>query len=521
MSVIKRWNLLLREAVLAAAIIILLAGCAGDGHDMSEGHGEVDFQISCNEQARVEFETGLAHLHHMMYEQARPRFEAAVEADANCGMAYWGVAMTRFHPLWMPTPDDLIEQGQNALARAREAGVDTAREEAYIRSAEAYFRDPMPKPESPAADHAARLEAWMNTKAELYEAYPEDVDAAAFYSLSQVSHATAQFSPGQERDYSLQIEAGERLERFFGEYPNHPGLFHYIIHAYDSPQLADRATEAAAGYDQLAPDTPHALHMPSHIFVRLGRWEETIDWNERSAESALRQARVDGHAKLHYVHALDYKMYAQLQLGQLDRASKTLEKVRSVEYLPLDFISAYGAAAPQARYFLEQGLWEEAAELEVGVPEVIDWESVPAATALFHYARGIGAARVGDLVQAREEQELLEEAVSRLRRDGNHYWAYMTEALAGAVDAWILYREGGVEEALANLKAAAELEESMDKHPVTPGEVLPVRELYGEMLLIEGMAEKAIEAFELSLERTPNRAFALAGIEKAHSLGGR
>jgi tetratricopeptide (TPR) repeat protein len=495
---------------------------ADHGHEMAHHeHGHVDFPVSCNEEAAGHIETGVAQLHHMMYEQARPHFESAVEADPECAMAHWGIAMASFYPLWTPTPDPLLERGKAAVAQARELGAPTEREEGYIAAVEAFFTDPDPPVEGRPADHAARVEAWKQAQHTLHEAHPEDVDAAAFYALAEVCYAVTQFRPGEERDFTRELRAGEILERYRREHPHHPGLFHYLIHAYDSPQLADRAIEVARGYDQLAPDTPHALHMPSHIFVRLGKWDETVEWNERSAAVARRQAEVDGHAKLHYVHALDYMMYGYLQRGDEEKARETLERVLAIRQLPSDLASGYGAAAAQARYYLELGKWEEAtAQLEPGIPEALNWEQVPAATAVIHFARGLGAARSGDLVKAQSDRQEIARLVAAMQDAGNYYWAHMAEAQGKAVEAWILHGRGETEQALALLREAAEHEESMDKHPVTPGEVLPIRELYGEMLLLEGRADEARRAFEASLERTPNRRNALAGIERASAAIG-
>jgi tetratricopeptide (TPR) repeat protein len=507
--------------ILALGWTWSLSGCTHPDHELEHRHGVVDFPVSCTDRAREEFETGLAHLHHMMYEQARPHFEAAAEADPDCAIAHWGVAMTSFQPLWHPTSEDGLKRGKAAVERARALGAPTDREEGYIAAVEAFFADPEPPRESRASDHEARVRAWKTAQRELHEAHPEDVDAAAFYALAEVCYAMTQFSPDEERDYTRERRAGELLERYFVDYPEHPGLFHYLIHAYDSSELAHKAEDIARGYDQLAPDTPHALHMPSHIFVRLGYWDETADWNERSAQAALRQIEEDAHASAHYVHALDYMMYAYLQLGDEEKARKTLERVREIDELWAASFAGYNTAAPQARYFLEQRKWKEAAQLEPKTPDIIRWEEFPAAEALFHYARGLGAARSGDLEAAAAERDRIEERVQVLRDEGNLYWAYMTEALGKAVEAWILYERGETEEALALMSEAADLEDSMDKHPTTPGEVLPVRELYGELLLLEGRVEEARKAFEASLARTPNRRNALAGLELATTTASR
>ncbi len=479
--------------------------------------GVVNFPISCNEKAQQEFETGLAQLHHMMYEQARPYFEAAAKADPSCAMAHWGIAMTSFQPLWHPTSPEGLERGKAAVAKARELGAPTEREKRYIAAVAAFFTDPEPPRESPARDHEARIKAWLEAQRELHKSYPEDVDAAAFYALAEVCYAMTQFSPHEERDFTRELRAGALIEEYFDDHPKHPGLYHYLLHAYDSAELAHKALEAARGYDKLAPNTPHALHMPSHIFVRLGYWEETAEWNERSAEAALRQLEEDGHASAHYIHALDYMMYAYLQMGDEEKAKETLRKVQGIDEMWPASFAAYNIAAPQARYYLEQQMWEEAARLEPGKPAVLSWEDFPAAEAIFYYARGLGAARSGDLEQAEIDRDEIRKRVETLRAADDAYWAYMTEALGKAVEAWILYEQGETEKALPLMSEAADLEDSMDKHPTTPGEVLPVRELYADLLLKEERFEQAKAAFEASLQRTPNRRNALAGLEMAES----
>jgi tetratricopeptide (TPR) repeat protein len=505
------------RAVFPFALAALLTPAVALAQHAEHQHGTVDFAISCNDEAQERFNLGLAQLHHMMYDQAMPHFEAAAEADPDCAMAHWGIAMASFQPLWHPTPDAGLERGRAALERARQIGAPTERERAHLAAVDAFFADPSPPAADRPSDHAARTRAWMDAQREAHEAHPDDEDAAAFYALATVAHAQTQFAPDAERDYTAQRAAGAVLERYLDDHPEHPGLHHYLIHAYDSPALADEARSVAARYDRLAPETAHALHMPSHIFVRLGQWEETADLNERSAEAALRQAASDPGAIGHYVHALDYVMYAYLQMGDEDRARETLERVRAVEETPAALAWAYGIAAPQARYYLERQRWEEAARLEPGQPAILQWEDYPAANALFHYARGLGAARSGDLDQAEVEAARIDDAVRSLREAGDAYWAHLTDALGMAVEAWVLYERGDADQALALMSEAADLEDSMDKHPVTPGEVLPVRELYGELLLREGRADDARAAFEASLQRTPNRRNGLAGVDRARA----
>ncbi len=476
--------------------------------------GAVHADISCSPAAQAHFEEGLTHLHHMMYEQARPEFRQASEADPSCAMAHWGIAMTSFQPLWHPTSDDGLERGQEAVRRAQALGATTDREARYLEAVGAFFTDPDPAEESRPADHRARLEAWESAQRALHEAHPDDVDAAALYALAQVAHAMALYSPAETPDRSRQIRAGELLERYFRDHPEHPGLHHYLIHAYDTPDLAYRAEDVARRYDALAPETTHALHMPSHIFVRLGEWEETVALNTRSAEAALGHP-VNGLTSMHHAHALDYMMYGYLQKGNEAGARETLERVEGIERSEGTFAAAYGMAAARARYVLERGDWEAAARLAPRTPDALAWEAHPAAEALIHYARGLGAARTGDLDQAVSERARLDEAVRTLREGGDTYWAAMTEALGKGVEGWILHERGETDRALALLEDAADLEESMDKHPITPGEIFPVRELLGELLLQEGRAEEARRAFEISLARTPDRRNALMGVERA------
>jgi tetratricopeptide (TPR) repeat protein len=495
-------------------IVIFLSACSDHPRHTEHEHGIVNFEISCNEEAQQEFETGLAHLHHMMYSQAQPRFEAAADADPDCAMAHWGIAMTSFQPLWAPTGDDDMIRGKAAVQTALELDAPTAREQGFITAVEAFFKDPEPAAADRPGDHQKRLRTWSEASLELHESIPDNVDAAAFYALSEISYAMTYFSPHREREFDRELKAGALMEKFLEDYPEHPGLFHYLIHAYDSSHLAHMAEEVARQYDQLAPDTPHALHMPSHIFVRLGYWDDTADWNERSADAAFRNP-FNGLTSLHYPHALDYMMYAYLQLEEVEKAGETLERVRAIEAGQPHFATAYGIAAAQARYFLEQKLWEEAAQLEPYQPAAVDWNNYPGATALFYYARGLGAARSGDLVLAKVERDKIHEAVEQMREAGNVYWAYMTQALEKAVGAWVLYEEGETQEALALMSEAADLEESMDKHPITPGEVFPVRELYADMLYQDGQLEEAKENYEKSIERTPNRRNAMKGVEES------
>jgi tetratricopeptide (TPR) repeat protein len=502
-------------AMLGVAIVSAAPAAAQHAEHPAEHRlGLVEFPVACNEAAAERIRTGVAQLHHMMYEHARSEFEAATAADSRCAMAHWGIAMSRFQPLWHPTGPQNLERGRAAANRAGTLDRATPREAGYVKAVQAFFRDPDPPMPDRASDHQKRVRAWKEAQRALHEAHPQDADAAAFYALAEVSYAMTQFSPHKARDYTRERRAGALLERYLEEHPEHPGLHHYLIHAYDSPELAHKARDVAERYDQLAPETTHALHMPSHIFVRLGRWEETAELNERSAEAAKGHP-VNGMTSLHYPHALDYMMYAYLQKGEDEKARRTLERVEAIDRVEPAFAAAYGIAAARARYYLERRDWKGAAAMQPARPDALDWQEHPGAVALVHYARGLGAARSGALDEAEAEHRRIAEIVGQLREAGNDYWAYMTDALGKGVEAWTRYERGESGRALALMREAAELEESMDKHPISPGEVLPVRELYGELLLREGRLAEARAAFEASLERTPNRRNALAGLERA------
>lgn len=499
---------LLGPALLALALVpAALAQHDGHGGDAA-AHGEVDFDTSCNSAAQAHFDAGLALLHHMMYEQAEAAFTAAGAADPACAMADWGVAMTVVHPLWGERPsDEAHRKGAEALERARAADPPTEREWAYLDAAASFFRD---WEGTPYPDQLAAFEAGHRA---LHEAYPDDVDAAAFFALGHLATA-----PKADRTLAHQRAAGTLLEGLLAGAPAHPGLFHYTIHAYDNPALADRAVAVARAYDRIAPDVPHALHMPSHIFVRQGLWPDAIAWNERSAEAALRQPVGDA-TSMHYAHALDYLAYGHLQRGEDESARGAVERMGAVRDFQPTFVSAYALAATPARYALERDRWAEAAALPVR-PGALQWDRYPGAEAITHFARGLGAARSGDPEGARASIRDLDRLHARMLDGGETYWTVLADAQRKGVAAWVAVGEGDHDEALALMREAADLEDSVDKHPVTPGAVLPARELLGDMLLVAGRSEEALAAYRVSLETSPNRARSLYGAARAAAGAG-
>lgn len=474
-----------------------------------QSYGEVDFPTSCSEEVQEEFETGLALLHHMMYEQAEDVFEAVADDDPACAMAYWGIAMTHLHPLWAPPTEPALQKGRAAVRQAKAREAPTEREQAYIAAIAAYFEN------APERSHPERLAAWEAAQETLYQNYPDDVDAGAFYALAHLATA-----PPDDKNFTHQQRAGALLEEFRAQHPEHPGLFHYTIHAYDNPALADEAIEVARRYDRLAPDVPHALHMPSHIFVRLGMWPEVIDWNVRSAEAALQQP-VGGKTSMHHAHALDYLMYAYLQRGQDEKARAVLDEINAVDNYQDHFGAAYGIAATQARYLLEREAWAEAARLPVRTHEAFPWDRYPQYEAITYFARGLGAARNGDLDAAREAIDRLNNLYEQTVEAGEEYWGVHVDAQRTTVAAWIAYAEGRHAEATALMREAADLEDTVDKHPVTPGAVRPARELLGDMLVLLDRPEDAIDAYRAALEVSPNRFNSLYGIGDAAERAGK
>jgi tetratricopeptide (TPR) repeat protein len=470
--------------------------------------GIVDFSISCSTKVQNQFNQSVALLHNMMYAQAENEFKAVAELDPNCAMAYWGIAMTLFHPLWAPPSNKELQQGLDAVHKAISLKSSTEREQGYIKAAEAFYKD------WDSVDHSTRISNWEKNQKKVFDSYPEDIDAGAFYALAHIATA-----PKGDKTFTHQKEAGALLENLRIKAPMHPGLFHYTIHAYDNPMLANRAMEVARAYDKIAPNAPHAQHMPSHIFVRMGLWTLSAEWNERSAEAARKQSK-PGELSLHYIHAMDYLIYAYLQLAQDQKALVTLKTINSVEKYQDSFASAYGIAAAQARYSLELREWEKAANLELRTHSTFPWNKYPGFEAITYFARGLGAGRSNDLIKARASIRELDRLYEFTKKSGQDYWAVLVDSQRNTVAAWVAYSEGMTDNALQLMRKAADIEDSVDKHPVTPGAILPARELLGDMLLLVGKYEEAIEAYEASLLISPNRFNSLYGAGYAAESAG-
>ena len=504
------------KSAISLTLILYFTLVAGFVHaqndslnDSTKGSlGKVNFSISCNTEVQDQFNRSVALLHNMMYAQAENEFKGVAESDPECSMAYWGISMTLFHPLWAPPNKYELQRGFDATQKALALKPATKREIAYVKAVEAFYKN------WKSTDHPTRVANWEKGQKEVFDSYPEDIDAGAFYALSHLATA-----PKGDKNFTHQKEAGALLENLRVKAPMHPGLFHYTIHAYDNPLLADRAMEVAKGYDKIAPEAPHAQHMPSHIFVRMGLWSLSAEWNQRSAEAAKKQSK-PGELSLHYIHAMDYLIYAYLQKVQDQKALDTLVTVNNVEKYQDSFASAYGIAAAQARYSLELRQWEKAANLKLRTHSTFPWDKYPGFEAITHFARGLGAGRSNDITKARASIKELDRLYGLTKKAGQDYWAVLVDSQRNTVAAWAAYSEGMTDNALQLMKKAADLEDSVDKHPVTPGAVLPARELLGDMLVLADKYEEAIDAYETSLLISPNRFNSLYGAGYAAESAG-
>jgi tetratricopeptide (TPR) repeat protein len=501
-------------------IILLLGGAlaaAQQDHSHHQhavaGLGTVDFPTSCNASAQKWISRGVALLHSFGYEEARLAFNEAANADPSCGMAHWGVARTWYHPIWAPPSPDELKQGTEAIKRALTTGAKTERERAYMNALAVFYRDWQ------TVDHASRAKAYEQALAKVSERHPTDDEAAIFHALQLV--AIGYLDP-TDKTYAWQKKGGTILNQVLPRHENHPGVAHYIIHSVDYPSIAELGLKAARAYAKIAPDSPHALHMPSHIFTRLGLWDDSITSNIASAKSAVAQARRlrGGGGAFDQLHAMDYLVYAYLQQAQDESAQEVLTEMAAISKLDENqFAGAYAFAASPARWALERHDWKAAARLEMK-PVWFPWNRFRNAEALVHYAKAIGAARAGDIVAAHRSAEELATIHKVLPASRDYDWSGSIAAQLEAANALIAFADGKKNEALRLLRAAAEHEDAIDKHPVTPGALLPVREMLADLLLSEGAASDALKEYETVLKSAPRRFNATAGAAKAADAAG-
>jgi tetratricopeptide (TPR) repeat protein len=480
----------------------------------AESLGTVHFPVSCKPDLQPAFTRAVALLHSFGYEESRNAFAGVAEKDPACGMAQWGIAMTYYHPIWAPPMPAELAAGRAAAEKAAALGAKTERERGYIAAIGAFYKD------SDKADHRTRALAYRTALEDLARRFPDDHEATIFHAMMLVSTA-----PAGDAGLTQQRKAGEILNALLAAEPQHPGVVHYLIHAFDYPMLADQALGAARAYAKIAPSSPHALHMPSHIFTRLGLWKESIDSNLASADEARRQVAKNhpGAASFDGLHALDYLEYAYLQIDDQAKAKAVLEEAAAAKKFDDDsFAAGYALAAIPARWALERRDWTAAAKLMP--PQVeLSWQRFAYAPAISHFARAIGCARTGKLDDARAAVAKLEEihaAYVKTPVPGPYDWTTEIDSMRAAAAAWILLAEGKKDEAVELARTAAELDEKAGKHPVTPGAVLPPRELLGDMLLELNRPAEALTAYDASLRSAPGRFNGLYGAARAAEASG-
>lgn len=493
-------------------VIAVLAAPAQEDHSSHDhavaGLGSVNLSNSCSPQAQAPFSRGVAFLHSFGYEEARIEFAQAAKADPACGMAHWGIARTWYHPIWAPPTTEELEKGSAALDIAMKTGAKTEREREYINSLAVFYKD------WKTVNHPTRVKAYEQALANLSQRYPDDDEAAIFHALQLV--AIGYLDPS-DKTYTWQTKGATILNRLLPRHKSHPGIAHYIIHAVDYPSTAQLGLDAARAYAGIAPDSAHALHMPSHIFTRLGLWDDSIASNTASAESAVaRSRRLHGGAgAFDQLHAIDYLVYAYMQQGKDASAQRQIDSMKSLTRLDDNqFAAAYSFAAAPARIALERHDWDDAANLQVQ-PSWFPWARFRSAEAITHYARAIGAARKGDVPAARRAVAEIDAIRKSLPPGGGFDWAGSLNVQSETVNALITLAEGKKEEGMRALRIAADHEDAIDKHPVTPGSLLPVREMLADFLLENGSATDALVEYKAVLKTAPRRFNATAGAARA------
>jgi tetratricopeptide (TPR) repeat protein len=503
---------MVRARVIAGFLLMLATSCLAQEHQHATGEklGVVHFGTSCKAHVQNEFDRAAALLHSFQFRRAIEGFNAVLAQDTTCGIAYWGIALSDWSNPFAAGMKDMgqLQAGRESVERGKAAGAKTERERAYLAAVAKLYNDFETTPQQ------ARLVAYRDAMQKIAAEYPDDHEAQIFYALSiSASEDLA------DKTYAGRLKAGAILEKLFEQQPDHPGLAHYIIHTYDVPPLAGRALVAARRYSEIAPDAPHALHMPSHTFTRTGYWQESIDSNLAAAAAARREGQTAEE-----LHASDYEIYAYLQQGQDLAARKILDSLPEIasRFDPKAVISGAGSpsvgyfalAAIPAGYALERQDWKQSTQL------TLHETPFPYTDAITWFARGLGAARQGHAPAANESAAALQQIRERLSKASENYWARQVEIQEVGVRAWAALAEGKKEEALRQMKAAAELENGTEKSAVTPGPLAPARELLGEMLLEMNEPAQALEQFEETLKKEPGRFNALYGAAHAAQLSG-
>jgi hypothetical protein len=491
----------LRTALLAAVLVL---GCT---HVYAQGErlGEVNFPVSCNPEAQKLFQRAAALYHSFDWPRVTKAFQAVLEADPKCGMAWWGIALaTLDNPFVWPISEKQVADGWAAIEKARAIGAKTQRERDYLAALEVFYKDGHTLP------HRRRALAYEKAMEKIASAYTDDVEAQVLYALA----LSANFEP-TDKKYTKQLKAAKLLEPVFKKYPEHPGAAHYLIHSYDYPPIAPKGLDAAKRYAAIAPSAPHALHMPSHIFTRVGYWSDSVESN-RASFNATKDLRTR-------LHALDYMSYAYLQMGQDTQARRGLDDMLKIEKVPGEnFVAAYALAAIPARLTLERDRWAEAAALTPHPSEAaFNWNNFPNAAAVTVFARGLGAARSGNVAAAKTELDRFTTRVKpAMIAAKQNYWADQADIQIKIIESWIAKAEGDNARALQLARAAAKHEDSTEKHAVSPGPIIPARELLGDLLMELRQPAAALKEYEASIAKEPNRFRGLYSAARAAEASG-
>jgi hypothetical protein len=482
---------------IALALLLPTQAPAAEEHQ-HQALGRVHFPVTCSPEAQDEFDQAMKLQHSFWYQAAGVAFKRVLERDPSCVMAYWGQALTLlYNPFTVPPAKNLAE-GKALLQQAQTMGAKSSREADYIAALALVFKDSDP------AGHRARLLEYEKAMRQLHARYPEDPEAAIYYALALNVAA----SPA-DKTYARQIEAAKILEAEWQRQPEHPGIAHYLVHTYDYPPLAEKGLAAAQRYAEIAPDSPHALHMPSHIFTRLGHWEQSVQSNRRSAEAARRAGVTDDE-----LHAYDYMVYAYLQMGQIGAAKQVVDDLpRFADLTSIRLAGPFALAAIPARFVTERAAWADAASLTVRET------TYPQTQAVTYFARAVGLARSGKPDEAAADVEALRSIVESLRGK-DAYWMEQVDIQRQAAEGWVVYANGQREQAVDMLRGAADREGKTEKHVVTPGPLAPAREQLAEMLMERGRPADALREFEAVQVTEPNRFRAIYGSARAAEMTG-
>ena len=482
---------------LLVSLLTLLFVCGASAQGKL---GNVNFPTSCDQKVQAQFDRAVAMLHSFWFQQGEKAFREVLERDPSCAIANWGIAAILIGNTFAggATVED-ARKAKEAIQRGRLIGAKTERERFYIEAISEYYDRFSDRP------HSARMKSLADAFEVVANRFPKDDEAQIFYAI----YLTATQSPN-DKTFADTLKAAQILEPQFKKHPDHPGVAHYLIHAYDYPPIADKGLNAAKRYAEIAPSAPHALHMPSHIFTRVGAWQDSVATNRRSTAVALVDKDPDGA-----LHAMDYLVYADLQLARDKDAGSVLQEARGFTGInPNNRGSAYALAAIPARILLERGLWKDAMQLEPRPSKF------PYTEAITYFARALGAARSGDLAAADKGVQELARIVDALKTAKDNYWATEVEVERLSAAAWTAHAKGNDEEGLTLMRSAADMEDKSEKAAVTPGRLVPTRELLGEMLLEMNRPADALQTFETSDKHDPNRFRGLYGAGKAAALAG-